>query len=390
MHLFYDQNASFDGFQYDAVQGKELIESAKNHFKKQDLWLLSRLESLVNASTLAYSQAKYQEAARAVEKFLIDDLSQTYVPIIRSDLWEEGEESKNRRKAIYSLLGFVLLNCDKMLHPISPFLTEYLASKTFGVESLMLEDWPEPEGSFRNDKLEVEFDILAKMVSLTNAARMKAKVKRRWPLKKAYYLASEDVRDLIRNNKNLLLEQTNVAEIELQTDPGKTPIQVSAKPNYELVAPRAREKMNEVAARIAQANPVALFNSLQKDGKAKLPGLADFELSPSDVEFSFTSSQPNFAVTENYGIVVALDTSRDEGLIAQGMVRDLARNLQAIRKEKGYNPTDVLDVAVVAGLSPQICRNAQTKGIGTFFPGSSEGRETHVRNTARIQGLEKS
>src|SRR5208337_251157 len=111
------------------------------------------------------------------------------------------------------------------------------------------------EGGFRNDRLEVEFDILAKMVSLTNAARMKARAKRRWPLRKAFYLASEDVIDLIRNNQDLLLEQTNVAEIELQTDPSKTPIQVSAKPNYELVAPRAKEKINDVAAKIAQTNP---------------------------------------------------------------------------------------------------------------------------------------
>ena len=136
---------------------------------------------------------------------------------------------------------------------------------------------------------------------------------------------------------------------------------MSAKPDYELVAPRARERMNDVADKIAKANPVALFNSLETDGKAKLPGMEDFELSESDVEFSFASSQPNLVVSENYGIVVALDTSRDDELIAQGTVRDLARNLQALRKEKGFNPTDVLEVAVIAGLTPQLVEMLKPK-----------------------------
>ena len=40
-------------------------------------------------------------------------------------------------------------------------------------------------------------------------------------------------------------------------------------------------------------------------------------------------------------------------LIAQGIVRDLARNLQALRKEKGFNPTDILKVARISGMSAQ-------------------------------------
>ena len=74
---------------------------------------------------------------------------------------------------------------------------------------------------FRNERLEVEFDLLAKTVSLTNAARMKAKVKRRWPLRKAFYLVGENERDLILENKDLLLEQTNLSDVELVSDPCK-------------------------------------------------------------------------------------------------------------------------------------------------------------------------
>jgi len=351
MHLFYLQNASFDGFTYKSKEdGSRLVESAKRNFKKQDRWLLSGLESLLSVCTRAYSEAKYHEAARALEKFIIEDISQTYVPIIRSELWEESEGSKERRKEIYALLSFVLLNVDKMLHPISPFLTDHLAYEAFACDSLLLEGWPEAHGEFRDDDLEVEFDILAKMISLTNAARMRGRVKRRWPLRRCYYLVNEEVRDIAEKGRDLLLEQTNVSEVLLETDPSRTPITVAARPNYELVAPRAKERMNELASKLAGSDAVKLFNEFASSGRATLDSMPDFELTPSDIIFSFSSKDPMYSISENYGIVAALDTSRDEELFAQGLVRDIARNIQALRKEKGYNPTQVLEVASVAGL----------------------------------------
>ncbi|MHB8567351.1 MAG: isoleucine--tRNA ligase [Nitrososphaerales archaeon] len=361
MHLFYLQNASFDAFEFKAKSGTGKIDVSKNSFKKQDRWLLSKLESLLSACTVAYSESKYQEAARALEKFIIEDISQTYVPIIRSEMWEESEESKDRRKVVYSLLGLVLLNTDKLLHPIAPFVTDYLARESFGVDSLLLEEWPEAHGDFRDDGLEVEFDILAKMISLTNSARMKGKVKRRWPLSKSYYLASEEVKDIAEKNKELLLEQTNISELSLESDPIRTPIVVSAKPNFQFVAPRAKERMNELASKLSKADAAKLFNDFEGSGKTKLADMQDFELTPSDVVFTFSASEPKYSVAENYGIVVALDTSRDEELILKGLVRDVARNLQALRKEKGYNPTEILQVASIAGLGNETSEQLESK-----------------------------
>ncbi|MGA2875005.1 MAG: isoleucine--tRNA ligase [Nitrososphaerales archaeon] len=327
MHVFYLQNASFDSFTFARNDSKRLLNVHDKSFKKQDRWLLSKLGLLIDVCTRAYSEAKYHEAARAIERFLIDDLSQTYIPIIRSEMWEETEETKKRRLVIYSVLGIVLYNCDTLMHPISPYLTDYLAGKCFGVEALLELSWPESMPEFRNERLEVEFDLLAKTVSLTNAARMKAKVKRRWPLRKAYYLVGQNERDLVLENKELLLEQTNLFDVELVSDPAKLPISVTVKPNFELVAPRAKARMNELSAKLAKADAKQLFNELSNKGKTRLSDMDDFELTQSDLIFTFASSDPKYVVSENYGIVVALDSSRDEQLIAQGVVRDLARNL---------------------------------------------------------------
>ena len=89
--------------------------------------------------------------------------------------------------------------------------------------------------------------------------------------------------------------------------------------------------------------------------------MPDFDLTESDVIFEFSAADPKFVVAENFGIVVALDTSRDDDLIAQGILRDLARNLQSLRKQKGFNPTDVLDSAKIAGLGEQTVQLIKSK-----------------------------
>jgi isoleucyl-tRNA synthetase len=397
MHVFYFQNSNFDSFTFDRAEAAKRIDRAGDSlFQKQDRWLLSKLGSLIDECTVAYSNARYHEAARALEKFLIEDLSQSYIPIVRGEMWEENEETKSRRQIIYSVLGLVLYECDILLHPISPFVTDYLAGKCFGVESILLNDWPESEAKFRDRKLEIEFDLLSKAVSLTNSARMKAKLKRRWPLREAYYLSAEPEKELLLANEDILKEQINVTEVKFATDPKEMPVVVNVKPNFELVAPKVKSSMNELASKLAKADPVWLFNQLLKEGKATLPEMPDVELTESDLIFSFASADPHYVVSENFGIVVALDTSRDDDLIARGLIKDLARNVQALRKEKGFNPTDVLNIARIAGLGDQNVELIGSKLDDLAFlvrvkkvevyPNTIEGSETW--NSAELDGIQ--
>ena len=156
-----------------------------------------------------------------------------------------------------------------MLHPISPFVTDYLAAKCFDVDYLLLKEWPQSEARFRNNRLESEFDVLSELVSLTNSARMKAKVKRRWPLSKAIYLMAEPESELVVSNKKLLLEQVNLVDVEFETDPKRTPIKVSVKPNYQLVAPKVKSRMNELSSKLCGYRRCMAFQSDFGRGKGK-------------------------------------------------------------------------------------------------------------------------
>jgi isoleucyl-tRNA synthetase len=368
---------------------KRLGKAREPVFKKQDRWLLSKLGLLIDQSTFSYNSSHYSEAVRAIESFLIDVLSQTYVPIVRGEMWEETSESRERRQIIYSVLGLVLYQIDVMLHPISPYVTDYLARKCFANDSLLLSDWPQSEAQFRNDRLEAEFDLLSKLVSLTNAARMKGKVKRRWPLRNAVFLMGEAEIELVSPYKSLLLEQVNLVDVEFQTDPRKTPIKITVKPNFELVAPRAKSRMNELSSKLASTNATWLFAELEKKGKAKLPEMPDLELTESDVIFEFSSADSRYVVLENYGVVIALDVSRDDELIAEGTIRDLARNLQSLRKEKGFNPTDVLNVAKIAGLGEQTLRLIDSKKDQLAFLVRVKKVEMYTEETPESQSWPK-
>jgi len=61
-------------------------------------------------------------------------------------------------------------------------------------------------------------------------------------------------------------------------------------------------------------------------------------------------AKEGFAVSERDNLVVFISTTRNREMMAKGLVKDLARRLQTLRKERGYNPTDILNVASILDL----------------------------------------
>lgn len=53
--------------------------------------------------------------------------------------------------------------------------------------------------------------------------------------------------------------------------------------------------------------------------------------------------------------------------MARGLVKDLARRLQTLRKEKGYNPTDILQCAHVLDLDSESLEMVKEKSKDLSF-----------------------
>ena len=103
----------------------------------------------------------------------------------------------------------------------------------------------------------------------------------------------------------------------------------------------------------AETNPEEIISSLQKDGKYDFDIDGEIiSLDNEDFIIDFDANE-NFAVSKRDNYIVFISTLRNREMMAKGLVKDVARRLQTLRKERGYNPTDVLGVASILDLDDE-------------------------------------
>jgi isoleucyl-tRNA synthetase len=296
LHRFFTQNAEYDRFD----PAEHTVEWAKrnNVLRLVDRWLLSKLQGTVKDYTDRLEKCEFNFATEKLETFVVDDVSRQYVPMVRRDLWSDDPQTRNRRLAVYATLWHTLKTLTLLFNPVTPFLCEFLHQNVFRKldntrpESVNFEDWPTSEEKMQDAEVEQAFDMLLRVVALTYSARQTAQLKRRWPLQKAVVVVPKGKLKMLKNLEELFLELTNVKSAEYR----------------EVTSPvdsQTRKQWAQVS-----------------DG--------DFQ--------------------------VLLYTERDDKLLGEGVMRDLARRVQALRKELGFSPTDVLATVHLAELDTETTR----------------------------------
>lgn len=364
LHLYFKQNSEYDNFEQSKT-----IEWAKQNdlLTSPDIWLLSKLQKLIQEITGKIQTCKFHEGAKAIDEFIINNLSQVYIPITRRELWDEGEEKKNRRLAIYAVLSKVLKTLDILIHPFCPFTSEYLYQTVFDEkQSILLDKWPQYQESLVNEKIEESFDIMKDVVSVSSAARMKGKLKRRWPLNEAQICVRKDQKTKLESLSELLQSQLNIEKfsiVETEKESGLEqilelkqlglPVKAIIELERKKIGPKARQHMGKLVAAFTETNPEEIISSLQKDGKYDFDiGEEIISLDNEDFVIDFDANE-NFAVSKRDNYIVFISTSRNREMMAKGLVKDVARRLQTLRKERGYTPTDVLGVASILDLDDE-------------------------------------
>ncbi len=378
LHVYFQQNSNFDKF--DAAKHDLDWARRSGFITNTDSWLLSKLQGLVQDVTEAYTTCRFHDGLKMIESFVIESMSQVYVPMTRSEIWDDSPKSMNRRHAIYATLDHTLKTIDILLHPVTPHITELLYQRVFPKEAtsaktILLQRWPKVQRRFKRLQLESEMELIGRLVSLANAARMNVKLKRRWPLRKAFYLLNAQEARSARKHLRLLREQLNVEEVVLSSDPSKVPVNISIRPRAETLGPKLRGQMAELEAKLTKMNPSQILTQLRRGREVTvLLGARTLKLGKQDLLVNF-SSDVKHSVVEQEGKVVSLYLERDERLIAQGLVRDLARRMQALRKERGYSPTEILGAAYASELDADQIRtlNKRRKDLAFLV------RVKHVR-----------
>ncbi|HLG36678.1 MAG TPA: class I tRNA ligase family protein, partial [Nitrososphaera sp.] len=214
LHVYFRQNSEFDKFDQDQHTLEWVADN--NLLGQTEIWLMSKLQGLIMEVTDSFARCRFHEGAKAIDEFIINYLSQTYVPLTRNIIWDDSTENLDKRLAVYSVLGHVLMQLDVMLHPLSPFITEHLYLTCFGMKkSILLASWPHHNEKLVDRKVELAFDTVKEIVSLANAARNLAGLKRRWPIREVV-VCSPNLHALeIAGVSDALKSQLNVGQYSL-------------------------------------------------------------------------------------------------------------------------------------------------------------------------------
>ena len=350
------QNAEYDGFDYDKYSLQWALKNGE--VKDPEKWVLSCLQSLVKTVNEGFSTMRIHEAARAVERFIIEVLSRQYVPIVRKDFWSDDPRELNRRMTIYAVLFHALHTVGRLMNPMTPFLAEAFhqgVARKFSrktLESINFEEWPTTDESLIDGELEGDFERINEVISLGNWARMKAGVKRRWPLNKIVLILREDYSKSVSKRLDILKEMLNVKEVILNKSLDEAGVKTIVKLNYSIAGPKFKDKAGKIASLIA-SKASEVRKAMDEEGKFTVKiDEETVEISMEDLVFEYEAPENHVMVSDKPGFAM-LDMRRTPELIAEGYMRDVARRIQAYRKELGLNPTEILNKVVVYGITQE-------------------------------------
>ncbi len=346
-YSFFALYANVDGFTF---KEKDIPMEERPEI---DRWIISLLNSLIKKVSSSYENYEPTRAGRAIQDFVIENLSNWYVRLGRKRYW--GGEYNADKISAYQTLYTCLETIAKLAAPIAPFFTDQIfmdlntISEKHHDESVHLSHFPTCNESLIDKKLEERMSIAQKVSSMILSLRRKVSIKVRQPLNKIMLPAlNEDFVPQFEAVKNLVINEVNVKEVEYLTDTSGVLVK-KIRPNFKVLGPKFGPQMKEVAKAVAcftQEDIAAIERegsisiSLGLDGKTSELTLNDVEISSEDI--------PGCLVTSEGALTVALDVTITEELAQEGIAREFVNRIQNLRKESGLELTDRIIVRIVA------------------------------------------
>ncbi|MDE5887516.1 MAG: isoleucine--tRNA ligase [Muribaculaceae bacterium] len=349
-YKFFALYANVDGF-----TGAEPPVAADKR-PEIDRWVLSLLNTLVKDVTEALDDYEPTKAARAIDEFVNDNLSNWYVRLNRRRFWagEMDDDKLSAYQTLYASLKTVAL----LLAPFAPFYSDRLYSDLIGPSlegdgyaSVHTADFPEVDYDLIDVNLEERMRLAQAITSNVLALRRKVNLKVRQPLQTLLVpVADERQRHAVEALENLIKAEVNVKDLKI-VDNEESGLVKRVKADFKKLGPKFGKIMKQLGKAITEMDQkqIAL---LEKEGSFKfenLPGepvitLQDVEIIPEDV--------PGWLVANDGNITVALDVTVTPELKNEGMARELINRIQNIRKGNDFEITD--KVRVVLSDIPEI------------------------------------
>ncbi len=353
-YAFFALYANIDKFVY----GEKRIPVAER--PEIDRWILSEMNSLVNAYTQSMDAYDVTRAARAVSEFTIDQLSNWYVRRNRRRFWKS--EPGKEKTAAYQTLYECLVTVTKLMAPLAPFLAEELFRNLNSVTgrepstSVHLATIPDVEKNAIDSQLEDRMKRAERIVMLVRSMRVRSNLKVRQPLKRILLpVAGELERKAVQHMEDVILDEINVKAIEFVSDDSGL-VNKKAKANFKAIGPKFGKSVKQVADRIKDMTSVEIAE-LEVSGSLSLPiNGSSYTIDKEDVEI-LREDIKGWLVESDGTMTVALDTELSPALIAEGNAREFVNRVQNMRKDAGFLVTD--RIAVYVESSPEMRSNIE-------------------------------
>jgi isoleucyl-tRNA synthetase len=315
-----------------------------------DRWILSRLDSVIGEVRGALDGYDAMRATRSIEAF-VDDLSNWYVRRNRRRFWK-GELDADKRAA-YATLHEVLTTLCRLMAPITPHLADAIWDNLVATvdagqpDSVHLTDAPSPGGR-ADAAIDAAVALARRTVALGRAARAASGVRTRQPLPTVHVKLPAAVRGALSpdpaTDEELtaeVIDELNVRAMELLPDASEL-VERTLYPLLPVLGPRHGKAVGSIMAAARSGDW-----SLNADGTVTAGGIT---LQPDEFELT-ARARAGHEVAEDGDLLVALDTTIDDELAAEGLAREVAHRLQALRRTAGYEISDRVKISVGADLA---------------------------------------
>ncbi|QII70631.1 isoleucine--tRNA ligase [Apibacter sp. B3706] len=380
-YSFFALYANVDGFSYkeDDIPFKERNEL--------DQWILSELNLLIDEVDSFYTDYEPTKALRAINTFVIDNLSNWYVRLSRRRFWK-GEYSNDKISA-YQTLYKCLDTIAKLMSPAAPFYSDRLYQDLNAVTGK--EPYASVHLAYFPVKQENEIDYLLlerthlaqKVTTMVFSLRKKENIKVRQPLQKIMIpVLSNNDRENLESIIPIIKQEVNVKEVQLLNPEEASDIIVKAvKPNFKTLGPKLGKDLKAVSQELQQLSS-SQIEELEKNGTITLSG---YELNLDDVEIR-TQDITGWLVANDGKLTVALDITITPELKSEGIARELVNKIQNLRKENGLEVTDKISLEIQANEEIEksvnenmeyICSETLTQKL-TFVSNTTDGTELDI------------
>ncbi|MEN9943395.1 MAG: hypothetical protein RLZZ91_1396 [Bacteroidota bacterium] len=333
-YSFFALYANIDG--YEASSNDPAIENRP----ELDKWIMSKLNALTLEVEKNLDAFDPTPAARAIESFVNDHLSNWFVRLARKRFWH-GEMTEDKRSA-YATLHACLKQVAQLMSPFAPFYSDWLfQSLNTNSESVHLSHLE--AGSFRDENLEARMDLAQRISSMALSIRKKENIKVRQTLAEIRIpVLDETTQSRIESVADLICSEVNVKAVKC-VDEQTTKIVKDLKLNFKTLGKKCGKFMKEIQ-QFAQENAQEIISSIEKTGEymwmkeSILLETEDVEIIPVDI--------PGWKVANQGNLTVALDVTITPELKEEGYARELVNRIQNLRKETNFEVTDKIIVKV--------------------------------------------